>query len=179
MIANVAVMTVIIALGVLWYFVDDSSGFSYFFAVYSMQVLLWLFLGAWVVTLVKLYRDLKHSKKLLPNKRIFIVHGSLLTTFLVLFLLAMILTQLYLKTTVGSPKYLTLRGIVDLDFLVYNSIEVATFFLVVSLMLPVSKQAMLDHQALQKCLLNGFVKPEELENAILAQHPDMPEDIKR
>ena len=54
----------------------------------------------------------------------------------------------------------------------------ATFYLVVFLMMRVTKQSKMRHVALQKYLLTGFINPEELENAILAQHPDMPAETR-
>ena len=54
----------------------------------------------------------------------------------------------------------------------------ATFYLVVFLMLRVTETAKARHIALQKFLLNGFVNPKELEAAVFAQHPDMPEEVK-
>ena len=36
---------------------------------------------AWAWTLIRLYKDIKHSEKLLPNKRVFFIHGSLLTLY--------------------------------------------------------------------------------------------------
>ncbi len=36
---------------------------------------------AWAWTLIRLYKDISYSEKLLPNKRIFLIHGSLLTIY--------------------------------------------------------------------------------------------------
>ncbi len=41
---------------------------------------------AWAWTLIRLYKDITHSEKLLPNKRIFFIHGSLLTIYFTLLL---------------------------------------------------------------------------------------------
>ena len=38
----------------------------------------------WAWPLYKLYRDTRNSKNLLPNKKIFILHGSLIVLFLLL-----------------------------------------------------------------------------------------------
>ena len=46
---------------------------SYF--LYGMQI---AFLLIWAWTLIKLYKEIKHSKRLLPDKRVFILHGILL-----------------------------------------------------------------------------------------------------
>ena len=42
------------------------------------------FLLLWAYALIKLYSDVKESEKLLPNKKLFVLHGSLLTGFLVM-----------------------------------------------------------------------------------------------
>jgi len=41
-------------------------------------------LFAWAWTLIRLYKDFKGTEKLLPKKRVFILHGVLLTLFLLL-----------------------------------------------------------------------------------------------
>ena len=51
---------------------------------YSTLVLQVGCLLAWSWTLIRLYRDIKHSEKLLPNKHIFILHGTLLGSKLLL-----------------------------------------------------------------------------------------------
>jgi hypothetical protein len=49
----------------------------------------------WAWTLIRLYRDIDHSEKLLPNKRIFILHGSLLGAYLVLFAMTQLLIYMF------------------------------------------------------------------------------------
>ena len=41
---------------------------------------------AWAWTLIRLYKDIAHSEKLLPKKRIFLIHGSLLTIYFLIWL---------------------------------------------------------------------------------------------
>ena len=135
-------------------------------------------LAAWAWTLFRLYRDVKHSRKLLPDKNIFILHGSLLTAFLVIYLVQTVTLQIGEKKPSGSNSQLVLYGIVDLLGLISNCVEMATFYLVVFLMLRVTETAKARHIALQKFLLSGFVNPKELEAAVFAQHPDMPEEVK-
>ena len=45
----------------------------------------------WAWTLIRLYKDIKQSEKLLPKKRILILHGSLLTRYLLISVLSQIL----------------------------------------------------------------------------------------
>ena len=119
-------------------------------------------LAAWAWALFRLYRDVKHSRKLLPDKNIFILHGSLLTAFLVIYLVQTVIQQVAEKKPSGSNSQLVLYGIFDLLGLIADCIEMATFYLVVFLMLRVTKTAKARHIALQKFLLSGFIKPEEL-----------------
>ena len=46
---------------------------------------------AWAWTLMRLYKDIQHSEKLLPKKRIFKLHGYLLTAYFLLLPLAQVL----------------------------------------------------------------------------------------
>jgi hypothetical protein len=80
-IINMVVILVIIVIGVVMSSENDKISLI---AFYCMDVLLWSFMLAWAWTLVKLYRGVKNSKKLLPNKNVFLLHGSLLTLYLVL-----------------------------------------------------------------------------------------------
>lgn len=53
-----------------------------------------------------------------------------------------------------------------------------TFYLVVHLLMAYTQEAQTQYIALQKFLLNGFVNPEELEKAVLAQNPGMPQEAR-
>ena len=75
-----------------WYLDYYMTGYKlYFIANYSYQALLWGMLIAWAWSLFRLYRDIKHSEKLLPDKQIFILHGGLLTGYLIIYLVYTIL----------------------------------------------------------------------------------------
>jgi len=93
---------------------------------------------AWAWTLVRLYKDIKHSNKLLPSKGMFILHGIFLTGYLLLFALAQIIFYAA-EHTESIDRYLILRGIVDVLIAISNLTEMVTFFLVVKLMLPITR----------------------------------------
>ena len=135
-------------------------------------------LVAWAWSLFRLYRDIKHSEKLLPDKKIFILHGSLLIAFLLTLLTQTIILEIADTQTSGSNAQLVLYGTYNLLGLIYNCIEMATFYLVVHLMMAVTQTARTKYIALQKFLLNGFLKPEELEKAVRAQNPEMPQEAQ-
>ena len=69
-----------------------------------------------------------------------------------------------------------LAGIYDLLDFIDVCIEMATFYLMSFLMMRVTRSHKLNYTALQKFLFEGFVNHEELENALIAQHPDMSQD---
>ncbi len=94
-------------------------------------------LTAWAWTLIRLYKDIKHSEKLLPNKRIFIQHGYLLTGYMLLGALLQINFYVFNRTE-NIDTYLILRGVNDILIAMSDLLETMTFFLVVKLMLPIT-----------------------------------------
>ena len=77
-----------------------------------------------------------HSKKLLPNKKIFILHGSLLVLFVLLFLLDIFAGPRALKSP--TPKGVDdWYGIADCSLFLGNLIEALMFLVVLLLMLIV------------------------------------------
>jgi hypothetical protein len=64
-------------------------------------------------------------------------------------------------------------GIDNLMSFIAKIVELATFYLFAYLMLPLSESAKKKRAEFQKFLFCGFVKPEELESAILAQNPGL------
>ena len=83
-------------------------------------------LVAWAWSLFRLYRDIKYSEKLLPDKKIFILHASLLIAFLLILLTQTIIIQLANKLMSGSNAQLVLFGIYDLLTLILRCIEMVT-----------------------------------------------------
>lgn len=94
--ANVLVLLLITALTVMYFLYTDESGRNTHQLMLnitndSVLTLLFCFLLAWGLTLIKLYRNVKSSDKLLPKKKVFIFHGILLTTFIALYALQQLL----------------------------------------------------------------------------------------
>jgi hypothetical protein len=121
----------------------------------------------WGYTLKRLYNDVALSKKLLPNKRLFIIHGSLLSAFLVLYALADIFEYIALHSSSSTTEY-TLLIIVYLFLCIENLLEMLTFFLVVKLMLPFTRADKENKSKFKKFLFNGFADKHELKAAVLA-----------
>ena len=83
-VANVLCPLLILAFSVCAYFGYDTANLFYYIGNYGWLAMIAIFTLTWGWTLFKLYRDVVHSKKLLPNKKIFILHGSLLVLFVIL-----------------------------------------------------------------------------------------------
>lgn len=126
----------------------------------------------WAWTLVSLYRNVKHSEKLLPNRRLFHLHGCLLAGYLLIFALAQLLWY-WINHTDDLNTYLTLRGILDITMFPETALEFLSFFLVVKLMLPVTPTDKETRSKFQRFLFKGFANKDELHAAVLANNPDM------
>lgn len=62
--------------------------------------------------------------------------------------------------------------------MIWNTVEQAAFFLVVHLMLPLTETARQRCAQMQSFVFCGFVDRQELENAVLAQNPDLTKQQK-
>lgn len=95
LIANVVVIFLIAAITVYIFLSGDNRSNKLFSVVlYTTEALLIFMLIAWACALYRLYRDVKHSRKLLPNKKIFRLHAGLLSASLFLLLALTIVKQL-------------------------------------------------------------------------------------
>jgi hypothetical protein len=140
--------------------------------------------------LYRLYKVVDHSKKLLPNKLIFIIHGLLLVIYLLSFSAAQYCWYTAVRaiwklevTFDDFERYVTYYGFYYLLQCLSNLMQVLTFSLVIKLMLPITKSERERQSKFQRFLFNGFANKEELEAAIFANNPDMTEeersDVKR
>lgn len=160
-IANVCVFAFIAMLTICWLIMGDNlQGTFYFILSYAYQAFMWGMLIAWVASLIKLYRDVKHSEKLLPDKKNFIWHGSLLALYLTLSLAAVIISQIADKmTAVPLNVEIVLVGMILLLVTITSFLEMATFFMVVAMMMPITQKRKAKFVALQRFLLHGFIEP--------------------
>jgi len=82
---NVIISILILLISITAYFgVKHDEHKLHLVTFYSSLFLQIGCLFAWAWILIRLYKDIEHSEKLLPNKRIFILHGSLLSVYLLL-----------------------------------------------------------------------------------------------
>ena len=131
----------------------------------------------WGWTLIRLYRDIEHSEKLLPNKHIFILHGSLLTGYLLLFALTQLITYVvkHSENEVSYPIQI-LEGVFWILTSIEQLLSVSTFFLVIKLMIPITPSDKEKRSKFQRFLFKGFAEIDELRAAVLANNPDMDQD---
>lgn len=156
----------------LWYKSDTHESWMYLSGAYLLFLIETACMIAWGWTLWKLYRDVKNAQQLLPNKRIFQLHASVLVLYLIVFLAYIIAVQELEKHPSGD-SHLVWGGIVYLLLDLDNTTEILIFFLVAFLMNPVTQSLQNRHQQFQMFLFNGFVDKDHLESAILAQNPDL------
>ena len=98
---NLIVAVVIVSLSILYVFAyirvyHGKKGLILFYLAFyltiSFQTICTI---AWGVTLCALYRHVKASDKLLPNKKYFILHGVLLTSYLLMTFIGILLQTIY------------------------------------------------------------------------------------
>ena len=128
-IANVLFPLLVLACSVCIYFgYKLENAWFYNIGSYGWLSLVTSFTLTWGWMLYKLYRDTVHSKKLLPNKRIFILHGSLLAFFLLMSAIAIFANWKFFNSIGNAQEYW--GGTTDLAILLANLSEAVTFALV-------------------------------------------------
>ena len=123
---------------------------------------------------MRLYSNVNQSKKLLPNKHLFKLHGFLLVSYLLVYVVCQILMYIYSHTDGNIGQ--VLHGVYDLLNCFTLPTEVITFFLVVKLMLPITKSEKRTQSGYVQFVYKGFVDLTTLKAAIYANNPDMTAD---
>ena len=83
--ANIFVTILILVITACEYFGDTYRNLRLLtVSDYSSVTFQFLCMIAWTWTLIRLYNDIKHVEKLLPNKRLFKIHGILLAVYMAL-----------------------------------------------------------------------------------------------
>ena len=136
LVANILCPLLILAFSVCIYFGFYKDNPFYFIGYYGWLAMISIFTLTWGWTLFKLYRDTVHSKKLLPNKKIFILHGSLLVLFVLLEVLEFYAYPRVIRAS--TPKGVDdWWGIYDCSVFLVNFVEALMFLVVLMLMLIV------------------------------------------
>ena len=116
-------------------------------------------LAAWAWTLIRLYRTVANAKDLLPNKKVFILHGSILSTYVIFYTVQITV----LAYSSNGPQALT--GISDLLLAFVDLLELLTFYMVVALMLPFQGIQRKKDQ-FSKFMHRGFVDLDQVETVL-------------
>lgn len=87
---------------------------------------------------MKFYREIKESKKLLPNQRIFKLHGILLALWLGMYFVGASFYQI-MATFKGAEMNDVILGIGWIGYVIMDATEMFIFGLVVYLLLPLTE----------------------------------------
>lgn len=136
-VASVVAISVCLLDGLACYF-----GFiinSLFFIIGTQFVcvtLNFIFLGVWGYALIKLNSRIKLAEKLMPNRRMFSMHGTVLICYILFNLVFLVaISMAYFAT---GDKQAILYGIVNLSGIFAPLAECLGFFLVLFMMLPIT-----------------------------------------
>ena len=112
----------------------------------------------WGYTLIRLYKDVKTSEKLLPNKKLFFLHGSLLSLYLILLLTGILMQRIadnyYEHHEVHKGCVYSVIYIYTVDFA--DMFLIASFSLVVSMAMPTSTNHQKKLYQYNQFLFGGF-----------------------
>jgi hypothetical protein len=131
------------------------------------------YLLVWVWALWRLYRNVQQAKDLLPNKRIFFIHGSLLVLYILGVMGDTILSQMPNWLGCGEACFYKWRAMGQISIVVGNYAESASFLLVIYVLSPITRKQHKNQQNFQEFLMNGLVDHEKLEEAVLAANPNI------
>lgn len=134
-----------------------------------------LYVCLWYFALFALYRQLATANHILPNKKIFIVHVTLLTLYFLTSALFITLEQAKIGQNCSLNCQYIVGSINDIVLMIADLLELLTFFLVIFIVLPVTKDQKQSRVKFQNFLFNGHSSLESLERAVLEANPSMNE----
>lgn len=106
--ANICTILLIAAFSIVYFIAiyrGAEFGFLWFVPNYGQLIMLWVFMVTWAWTLILLYRNVKHQEKVLPNKKVFILHGIVLSVYLVIYTTNVALYQKAAFAEEGTKSY--------------------------------------------------------------------------
>ena len=122
----------------------------------------------WGVALLKLLRHLKHHDKLMPNKKLFIMHGVVLAVSIAFLLIAVILDMT--ANNLKADAQQCLWGVTSIFFALSVLFTALSFWLVLYITIPITRQQRKRRMDFQTFLLNGFLDFDQLKEAVFAQN---------
>ena len=142
-IADGLILALAIAFALLIYFgAANENKVCFFVGEYSFILVEFIFAVTWGSTLHKLYKNTEDSKRLLPKKKIFKLHGVLLaiTTAFSVINGFTVWKELSTRGRENQNAFYFWFGLSNITFVLTSWFESATFLIVISLMLPVSEE---------------------------------------
>lgn len=163
------------SLGVITWlgYTHDSLGSLSFASDILFIVFQVAYLVIWALALYSLYRDIQQAKTILPNRRIFLLHASLLVLYLLGVAGDTILSYMPKWLGCGESCFYKYRSMGQISIVIGNYAESATFLLVVYVMAPVTKKQQLQQLSFKNYLLNGIVELDKIEPAVMAANPNL------
>lgn len=149
----------------------DSQSLYYYLSQYGFNLIIIMSVLVWGWTIIKLYRNVTNAGRLLPNKKVFILHGFLMALFLLLQIASIVIGEVGGKAS-GNRMYL-LFGIFNIVETLTFIVEYVSFFVVVYMMLPFLDYQRRKRLEFRRFLFTGLMDADHLESAIYAQHSDL------
>lgn len=163
--------------GIYGYVVKGTTGLLNFVGYYSLLAFQLGCLLVWGWALRKLYMDIKRAKDLLPNKNVFRLHAVLLVCYILLTLIATTANRIGAKKPYPSNALFIWFGVANLFSALSIPFEQLTFFLVAYLLNPFMLFQRKKRQEFRMYLFNGFINWRNFEAALIAQHPNIGEEM--
>jgi len=132
------------------------------------------FLLLWGAALITLYRRVREATKIEPDKRMFIIHGAVIGGNLLFYVIYAMLLQIGKGRSVDAK--LTIDGFANICGIVTNFFEVAGFWLVVYVQIPLTQKQKERKKDIDTFVLYGFKNTEQLVEEIFKQNEDMSEE---
>ena len=138
-----------------------------------------VYLAIWTYSLASLYSDIKSAQDLIPKMKVFKLHFALLLIYLISLFGFTLCFELAMTINKSSNHYTILLIISQILQITKNLVEAITFFVVIFMMLPMTKQQHKKRTEMKQFFLNGFVDFDSILPAIIAENPDMTVEEKQ
>lgn len=151
-------------------FLKDGQQFAAVISNTSV-VLQFCFLIVWAGSLVKLFKKIKSVQRLLPNKKIFVIHAAFIGTYLVCMLIETHLNVfLRFDSNCDLNCSYNINSIHDLLNVVAVTSDYLAYSLVLYMLLPCASRNN-NKQGIAILMMNGFTNVQDLESAIIDANP--------
>ena len=139
-------------------------------------VLQMVYLVTWSFALYSLFTRFKASERLLPRKRVFIIHAVLLTVYLFCQIIEIVMQKILDSGNCNENCLNIYASINNIAEIIGNGCEVITFAYVVYSQISFTGKQKGRRDALRNVLLCGRATVEDVERAVLEQNAHLPEE---